>query len=105
MISVWCIPASETILSFDSIELCSGARAIGLELCQMFLRPAAECTKRVDQGAAEARERIFNPRRHDRINFALNETVPFQTAQRLGQHLLRNAADLAMKLGITHGLF
>ena len=34
---------------------------------------------------------------------ALHETVALQTAQRLRQHFLGNAADLALERGVTHG--
>ena len=35
------------------------------------------------------------------MHFARDETVAFETSQCLGQHLLRNAADLALERGIT----
>ena len=34
---------------------------------------------------------------------ALHETVALQTAQRLRQHFLGNAADLALERSVTHG--
>lgn len=34
---------------------------------------------------------------------ALHETVALQTAQRLRQHFLGNAADLALERGVAHG--
>ena len=34
---------------------------------------------------------------------ALHEAVALQTAQRLRQHFLGNAADLALERGVTHG--
>src|SRR5207302_3393563 len=76
-----------------------------LQFGQMFLRPATERAKRLDQSSAESRKRIFNSWRHNRINFALHQAVSFQTAQRLSQHLLRDAADLAVQLGVTHRFF
>ena len=36
------------------------------------------------------------------MNGALYQTVALEAAQRLGQHFLRNAPDLALQRGITH---
>ena len=36
------------------------------------------------------------------MDFALHEAVTFETAQRLGQHFLRDAADGALQFGIPH---
>ncbi len=37
------------------------------------------------------------------MDLALHETVALQAAQRLGQHFLGNAADLALQRGVPHG--
>lgn len=36
------------------------------------------------------------------MHHALDEPIPFKAAQSLGEHLLRNPADLALKRGIPH---
>src|ERR1700674_4168453 len=69
----------------------------------MFFRPAAETVQWLDQCPTQSRERVFHFWRNDRVDRALHEAVALQTAQRLRQHFLRNAADLALKRGVTHG--
>src|SRR5437879_5137264 len=71
----------------------------------MFFRPAAESAQWFDQSSSESREGIFNPRRNDRINLAIHQAIPFEAAESLGEHLLRNAANLAMNLCVTHRFF
>ncbi len=68
----------------------------------MFLGPAAKPLQRLDQCPTEPGQGILHFRRHDRIHFAFDETVTLETAQRLRQHFLRNAADLPLQLGVTH---
>src|SRR5438309_90292 len=70
----------------------------------MFFRPAAETVQWLDQCPTQSRERVFHFWRNDRMNRALHETVALQTAQRLRQHFLGNAADLALERGVTHGV-
>src|ERR1700682_4356822 len=67
----------------------------------MFFRPAAKNSQRIDQRTAEAGERVFHFRRNDGMDFAQNESVTFQAAQRLREHLLRDAADRTLKRSIT----
>ena len=76
--------------------------AIRLQLGQMFFRPSAKRLQGFDQCASQFCERIFNFRRHDRVHFALYQAIALETAQCLRQHLLRDAPDGAMQLGITH---
>src|SRR5437879_13108776 len=71
-------------------------RAIRLELSQMFFRPATKRVQRFNQGSAQSRERVLHLRRHNGMNDALHQTVALEAAQRLGQHFLRNAPDLAL---------
>ena len=74
---------------------------VGFQLRQMFFRPMADGVQGLDQGPAERGESVFHFRRDDRMHFARDEAVAFETAQCLGQHLLRNPADLALQRGIT----
>ena len=37
------------------------------------------------------------------MHCALDQTVALETPQRLGEHLLGNPADLALKRSVTHG--
>src|ERR1043166_1593627 len=77
-------------------------RPICLQLGQMFFRPAAERVQRLDQGPSESGERVFDFWRNDRMNCPLDEAVTLKAAQRLGQHFLRDPADLALERGVTH---
>jgi hypothetical protein len=36
------------------------------------------------------------------MHCTLHEAIAFQAAQRLGEHFLRNPADLALKRSVTH---
>ena len=67
----------------------------GLKLWEMFFRPAADRLERFDQTTSKRSEGIFNPGRNDRIDFPANDPVVFETAQRLGEHLLRNPGNLS----------
>jgi len=88
-----------------SRRLGSSTRAIRLQLGQVFLGPAAKCPQRFDQGPAQSGKRIFYLWRNDRINLTVDQAVPLQAAESLGQHFLRNSTDLALELGLTHRLF
>src|SRR5438132_11259105 len=68
----------------------------------MFFRPAAKRMQRFNQGSTQSRERVLHLRRHNGMNSALHHAVALEASQCLGQHFLRNAADLAMLRGITH---
>ena len=69
----------------------------------MLLRPAAERVQRLDQSTPERGQGIFNFRRHNRMNLALHKPVAFQAAQGLRQHLLLNAANLALQRCVATG--
>src|SRR4249920_207878 len=68
----------------------------------MFFRPATKSLERLDQRASLLRKRIFYFGRHDRMHHALHQSVTLEAAQGLGEHFLRNPADLALKRGVTH---
>ena len=72
-----------------------------LQLRQMLFRPAAEHVQRIDQRPPEAREGVLDFRRHDGMNFTQHQAVALETAQRLREHLLRNATDLALQRGVA----
>src|SRR5579862_5124861 len=61
-------------------------------------RPGAERRDRLQQVAAERRERIIDARRDGRKHRARHQTVALEPAQRQGQHALRDAADRAPQL-------
>jgi hypothetical protein len=67
----------------------------------MFFRPAANRPQRFDQGAPEWRERVLDLGWNDRVDFSINQPVPFQAAQGLREHLLRNPADFALQFGVA----
>src|SRR5438477_11768918 len=69
----------------------------------MFFRPAAKNAQRIDECAAEAGERVFHFRRNDRMDFAQDQSVALEAAQRLREHLLRDAADRALKRRVALG--
>ncbi len=77
------------------------AGPICLELCQMFFRPATNCLKRFHKCAPERSQSVFDPRRHDRVHFALHQPVSLQPPECLRQHFLGDAADLSLQLRIT----
>ena len=52
--------------------------------------------QRIDQRASKASERVFDFGRDDRMNFAQDEAVSLQAAERLREHLLRNPADFPL---------
>ena len=68
----------------------------------MFFRPTTKSLERLDQRASQFRKRIFYFRRHNRMDCALDKPVAFEAAQSLGEHFLRNPADLALKRSVTH---
>jgi len=71
-------------------------RAIRLKLSQMFFRPATKRMQWFNQSPAQSRERVLHLRRHNRMNGALHQAVALEAAQRLREHFLRNAPDLAL---------
>ncbi len=79
-----------------------GPRAVRLKLPEMFFRPPTKSLERLDQRASQLRKRIFYFRRHNRMHCALHQAVALEAAQGLGEHFLRNPADLALKRGVTH---
>ena len=69
----------------------------------MFFRPTAETLQRFDQGATQPGEGVFHLGRHHWMNGAPDQAVALQTAQSLGQHFLRDAANLALQFDISLG--
>ena len=69
----------------------------------MFFRPAAEALQRFDEGAAQFREGVFHLGRDDRVNGPSHQAVAFQAAQSLGEHFLRDTANLALQFGVAFG--
>ena len=67
----------------------------------MSFRPAAERVQRIDQRPSEARERVFDFRRHDRMDFAQHQAIALEATKRLREHFLRNAADFPLQRGIA----
>ena len=89
----------------DTPLVCRGLlcpRAIGLELSEVFFRPAAECVQWFNQGSSQPRERVLYFRGHDGVNSPLHEAVALESAQCLRQHFLGNTSDFALQRGITH---
>src|SRR5512133_2113238 len=69
----------------------------------MFFRPTTKSLERLDQRAPQLRKRIFYFGRHDRMHHALHQAIALEAPQGLGEHFLRNPADLALKRSVTHG--
>ena len=80
-----------------------GPGAVRLKLGEVFFRPTTKSLERLDQRASQFRKRIFYFGRHNRMHHTLHQAVALEAAQGLGEHFLRNPADLALKSGITHG--
>ena len=59
--------------------------------------------ERLDQCASELRKRIFYFGRHNRMHCALHKAIALEAAEGLGEHFLRNPADLALERSVTHG--
>src|SRR5947207_1524447 len=68
----------------------------------MFFGPTTKSLERLDQRASQLRKRVFYLRRHNRMHSALHQPIALEAAQGLGEHFLRNPADLALKSGVTH---
>ena len=71
------------------------------ELRQMPLRPPAKRVQRVDQRSPEPRERVFHFRRDDWMDFAHDQAVALEAAERLREHFLRDAADGPTQFGVA----
>src|SRR5690349_16491360 len=69
----------------------------------MFFRPTTKPLQRLDQRASQFCERVFYFRWHHGMDSALNQAIALKAAQSLGQHLLRNPADLPLQSSVTHG--
>src|SRR5438045_5059966 len=98
-------PARTKSTSFTAVDARGysfGPRAVRLKLPEMFFRPTTQSLQRLDQRASQLRKRIFYFRRHNRMHYALHQTVALEAAQGLGEHFLRNPADLTLKRGVTH---
>jgi hypothetical protein len=70
------------------------------ECVDVFVEPVDERGHTVGAGLSEPRERIDDVRGKNRVARSKNEPIPFELAERLREHLLRNAADPRSKLRI-----
>ena len=57
------------------------ACAVGLQLSQMFLRPAAESMQWLNQCSTQSRERVFHFWWNDRMDRALHEAIALKPSQ------------------------
>src|SRR6267378_3682669 len=73
-------------------------RARVLDLGLMIRGPFAQRFHRLPQPASEIGQFVVDPRRNGREYGAGDQTVALQSAQRQGQHPLRDAADHALDL-------
>src|SRR5579871_911499 len=73
-----------------------GLRA--LDFLHVVVRPLRERAERTAEGAAERRELVLHARLNLRVDGPLHQSVALEVAQRLRQHLLRDAADHAPQL-------
>jgi hypothetical protein len=103
MVSACCMCVLRSIQG-DRGETSAGVSSFGairFQLGQMFFRPLTNCFQGFDQRAAERGERVFHSWGDDGKNRPPNESIPFQAAQSLGQHLLRDAIDFALQLCVA----
>ena len=69
----------------------------------MSFRPSAKHLQWIDQRAPEPGERVFHFRRDDRVDLAHDQAVALETAERLREHLLRDAANGSAQFRIAPG--
>lgn len=79
------------------------ASPICFQLCEVSFRPTTQGSQRFNQRPAQARQRVLNARPHPIVSLSQNEAVPLETAERLGQHFLGNAADIPAEFAVTKG--
>lgn len=66
-------------------------------------RPVADDRDGLPKAAPKRRQRIFHRHRHGWRDLARHQSVALERPQRLGQHLLGDAADAGAKLGEAQG--
>src|SRR5919199_811097 len=77
-------------------------RGLGLEqLVGVQLRPLRERADRLEQRAPERSEAVLDTGRRTANALACDEPVRLELAQRLRQHLLADAADPLLQIGVT----
>ena len=64
----------------------------------MIVRPLAQRFHRLPQPTSEIGQFVIDPRRNGREHGARDQAVALKSAQRQGQHPLRDAADHALDL-------
>ena len=89
--------AGTAALAFRSLRAFPG----GLKLGQMLFSPPADRLEGLDQTSPERSEGILNHRRNYRINLPVYDAVIFETAQRLGKHLLGDSGNLSLQLAVA----
>ena len=73
----------------------------GLDVRAARQRPAPERAHRRGERRAERRQRVVDPRRHLRVDAAVDQAVALHRAQRLGQDLLRDRLQVAEQLVVA----
>jgi hypothetical protein len=67
--------------------------AVPRDICFVFRTPVAKLAHQRAQSLTIFSQRIFHPKRHFVENLSSDDTVAFQLAQMLGQHLSRNSRN------------
>lgn len=75
------------------------AGAVCVDGGHVALRPVAEGGERLVQGAAEGGQRVVHAGRDGRFDAPRDEAVADQALERLGQHLVGDAGQVAEELG------
>lgn len=86
-----------------SVDRIAGAGADRFDFRQVLFGPFADRAQRLGEGVAKGGERVLDPRRHFGKDSPLHEPVSLQLTQGVGQHLLRDAADIATQLAKPAG--
>src|SRR4051794_23572786 len=68
---------------------------------EMLGGPLVHAHQRLGDAPAAASQRVLHPRRHLRIDPALNEAAGLELAERAGQHLLRDLSHLVIDLAVA----
>src|SRR5437870_7281063 len=76
---------------------------VSFQFRQMLFRPFANRLQWLNQSPTERREGILDFGWNNRVDRPPDQPIPLEAAQGLGQHLLRNAANLTLQFRIAMG--
>jgi len=79
--------------------VCVVRAAVGYHLAHVRRSPSLEPIEQRHKREPQRRETVFHPKRRPSANSPGKIAISFQRTQHLAQHLVRNPAELATKLG------